>query len=45
VELFLRLHKDVISKDTCHAAEIGHSLEALRAKLATLREFPANSVA
>jgi putative two-component system response regulator len=45
VNLFLRLHKDVISKDPCHSAETGHSLEALRATLATLREFPANSVA
>jgi putative two-component system response regulator len=45
VELFLRLHKDVISKNTCHTAEIGHSLEALRASLTTLQEFPADSVA
>jgi putative two-component system response regulator len=45
VELFLRLHKDVLSKDACHDAEIGHSLEALRSTLATLREFPADSVA
>jgi putative two-component system response regulator len=45
VELFLRLHKDVLSKDTWHAAETGHSLEALRSMLATLREFPADSVA
>jgi hypothetical protein len=41
----LRLHKDVLSKDTWHAAETGHSLEALRSMLATLREFPADSVA
>jgi putative two-component system response regulator len=44
VKLFLRLHTHVISKDT-QAAEIGRSLEALRASLATLREFPADSVA
>jgi putative two-component system response regulator len=43
VELFLRLHKDVISKNACHTAEIGRSLEALRASLATLQEFPARS--
>ena len=45
VDLFLRLHKDVISKNTCPTAEIGHSLVALRASLATLQEFPADSVA
>ena len=45
VDLFLRLHKDVISKDICPAAEIGRSLEALRASLSNLREFPADSVA
>lgn len=45
VDLFLRLHKDVISKNTRSSAEIGHSLEALRASLATLQEFPAGSVA
>jgi putative two-component system response regulator len=45
VELFLRLHKDVISKNTWHGAGIGHSLEALRASLAILQEFPADSVA
>jgi putative two-component system response regulator len=45
VDLFLRLHKDVISKDIWPAAETGHSLEALRASLSTLREFPADSVA
>ena len=45
VKLFLRLHTHVISKDTCRAAEIGNSLEALRASLTTLREFPADSVA
>ncbi|MGA2723485.1 MAG: HD domain-containing phosphohydrolase [Bryobacteraceae bacterium] len=45
VKLFLRLHTHVISKDICRAAEIGHSLEALRASLTTLREFPADSVA
>ena len=45
VDLFLWLHKDVISKDTCYTVESGHSLEALRASLATLQEFPANWVA
>ena len=45
VDLFLRLHKAVISKNTFHAAGIGHSLEALRASLATLQEFPVDSVA
>ena len=45
VDLFLRLHKDVISKNACPTAEIGHSLVALRASLATLQEFPADSVA
>jgi putative two-component system response regulator len=45
VKLFVRLHAHVISKDVCHAAEIGHSLEALRASLTTLQEFPADSVA
>jgi putative two-component system response regulator len=45
VDLFLRLHKDVISKDTWHGAGIGHSLEALRAALANRRDFPADSVA
>ena len=45
VELFLRLHKDVISKNTSPTKEIGRSLEALRASLATLQEFPADSVA
>jgi putative two-component system response regulator len=45
VELFFRLHEHVISKDTCYTAEIGHSLEALRASLATLQEFPADWVA
>ena len=45
VDLFLRLHKDVISKDICPAAEIGHSLEALRASLSNLREFPSDWVA
>jgi putative two-component system response regulator len=45
VDLFLRLHKAVISKDICPAAAIGRSLEALRASLSNLREFPADSVA
>jgi putative nucleotidyltransferase with HDIG domain len=45
VDLFLRLHKDVISKDTGHTEETGRSLEALRASLTTLQEFPADSVA
>jgi len=45
VKLFLRLHTHVLSQHTCHAAEIGHSLEALRASLATLQDFPADSVA
>ena len=45
VDLFMRLHKDVISKNTWHGAGIGRSLEALRASLASLREFPANTVA
>ena len=45
VKLFLRLHTHVISKDVHQAAETGRSLEALRASLATLREFPADSVA
>jgi putative two-component system response regulator len=45
VKLFLRLHTHVFSKDTCPAAETGHSLEALRASLATLQEFPADWVA
>ena len=45
VDLFLRLHKDVISKDTWHGAGIGHSLIALRAALANRRDFPADSVA
>ena len=45
VDLFLRLHKAVISKDICPAAAIGSSLEALRASLSNLREFPADSVA
>ena len=44
VDLFLRLHKDVISKNTA-TKEIGRSLEALRASLTTLQEFPADSVA
>jgi putative two-component system response regulator len=45
VELFLRLHKDVISKNACQTAEIGRSLEALRASLSTLQDFPADWVA
>ena len=45
VDLFLRLHKAVISKDIFPAAAIGRSLEALRASLSNLREFPADSVA
>jgi putative two-component system response regulator len=45
VDLFLRLHKDVISKNTGHPEETGRSLEALRASLTTLQEFPADSVA
>jgi putative two-component system response regulator len=45
VDLFLRLHKDVISKNACRAVEFGHSLEALRASLATLQVFPAGWVA
>ena len=45
VELFLRLHKEVISKDTGYTTESRHSLEALRASLATLQEFPADWVA
>jgi hypothetical protein len=45
VDLFLRLQKTVISKDICPAAAIGRSLEALRASLSNLREFPADSVA
>jgi putative two-component system response regulator len=45
VKLFLRLHTHVISKDLHHDSEIGHSLEALRASLATLREFPSDSLA
>jgi putative two-component system response regulator len=45
VDLFLRLHKDVFSKNTCHSVGFGRSLEALRASLATLQEFPAGSVA
>jgi putative two-component system response regulator len=45
VKLFLQLHKHVISKDIWHAAETGHSMDALRASLANLQEFPADSVA
>jgi hypothetical protein len=45
VDLFLRLYKDVISKDIRPPADIGRSLEALRASLSNLREFPADSVA
>jgi hypothetical protein len=41
----LRLYKDVISKDIRPPADIGRSLEALRASLSNLREFPADSVA
>ena len=45
VEIFLRLHEKVISKDTCRIAEIGRSLQALRASLAALQEFPVDWVA
>jgi len=45
VELFSRLHKDVISKNIWPVAELGRSLEALRATLSTLQKFPANWVA
>jgi putative two-component system response regulator len=43
VEFFVQLHKDVISKHICPAGGIGRSLEALRASLSTLRDFPADS--
>ena len=45
VDLFLRLHKDVISKETWHTAGIGRSLASLRASLATPQVFPADWVA
>jgi putative two-component system response regulator len=45
VKLFLRLHPHVILKDICPAAEVGRSLQALRASLATLQEFPVDWVA
>jgi putative two-component system response regulator len=45
VEPFVRLHQQVILTDTWRAAETGHSLEALRASLANLRECPADSMA
>jgi putative two-component system response regulator len=45
VDLFLRLHKDVISKNTGPTKETGRSLESLRASLTALQEFPADSVA
>ena len=44
VRLFFRLHEHVISKEACQTA-ICHSLEALRASLAALQEFPADWVA
>jgi putative two-component system response regulator len=45
VKLFLRLHANVISKDICPTAEIGRSLQALRASLSALQEFPVDWVA
>jgi len=45
VEIFFMLHEHIISKDACYTAAIGHSLEALRASLATLQVFPADWVA
>ncbi len=45
VELFLRLHKDVISQFASYAVEADHNLEALRVSLANLQQFPANTVA
>jgi putative two-component system response regulator len=45
VNLFLRLHANVISKDIFPTAEIGRSLQALRASLSALQEFPAVWVA
>ena len=45
VEIFFRLHEQVISKEIGHAADIGRSLEALRTSLATLQEFPMDWVA
>jgi putative two-component system response regulator len=45
VDLFLLLHKEVISKNICPTAEIGRSLAALRASLTILQEFPSDSLA